>query len=267
MNLYERDYTILTEDEDRTWRDLKNKEVVGSIGRFTIKHSQHHQYSKAARHFDSYFPNHYLDIFELDEKERLSTQLHEFSTLLNSDGVKEREILYFINSKYAYFLIASILTNYRFGHHGAYLFPEFQIGNSYKADYLIVGKGSGGWEFVFVELEAPNGKITRQNGDLGEAFQKGLIQIGNWDAWLDAYYSSLSETFRKHMKKGNSLPDEFTIMDKSRLHFVVVAGRRDNFKEKTYRIQRKKLYDERVLILHYDNLVDYAQNVIGKRTY
>ena len=39
------------------------------------------------------------------------------------------------------------------GNHGAYLFPEFQLGSSYKADYLLLGKSSGGFEFIFVELE------------------------------------------------------------------------------------------------------------------
>lgn len=250
MNLYERDFSKLTFEEEALWLNLRESEVgqsvmIDGIGKVSISsRSLYYQYPKAARHFTSYFPNHYLDIVELSEEERLTTQHHEFVTLLNSGRVNEREILNFINSKHAYFLVASILKNYRFGHHDAYLFPEFQIGNSYKADYLLVGKGSGGWEFVFVELEAPNGKITRKTGDFGEAIQKGLTQIGNWNEWLEAYYSLLSETFRKHMKNGESLPDEFRIMDKSRLHFVVVAGRRDNFNAKTYRNQRKKLDDE-----------------------
>lgn len=179
MNLYERDFSLLTADEYSAWQDIRKKEIVGSIGGMDISINLSSQYPKAARHFNSCFPNHYLDIVELSEKERLTAQLNEFSELINSEDVNERKILEFINFKCGYFLVASIIKNYylRFGHHDAYLFPEFQLGNSYKVDYLLVGRGSGGWEFVFVELEAPTGNITRKDGGLGNAFQKGLKQV------------------------------------------------------------------------------------------
>lgn len=270
MNLYERDFSILTIEEEAEWRTLQKKEVTDEIDGFCIKeHNLYEQYPKAARHFDSLFPNHYLDIVELRDRVRLTALLTEFSTLLNFDEVTERKITDFIKSKEAYFLIASVLRAYyvRFGHHAAYLFPEFKTGNSHAVDYLLVGLGSGGWEFVFVELEAPNGKITLQNGDLGSAFRKGLSQIEDWDTWLERYYSSFQETFRKYLKKGESLPDEFMRMDKSRLHFAVVAGRRTDFKEKTYRIRRQKFEKDRVLVLHYDNLVDSAGYVMTQATY
>lgn len=45
--------------------------------------------------------------------------------------------------------------NYNFGHHDAYIIPEFMLGNSYKVDYLLIGKSSRGYEFVFIELEKP----------------------------------------------------------------------------------------------------------------
>lgn len=270
MNLYKRDYSILTADEESEWERIKreDKEMnIAEFGELIIAYDSFRQFPKAARHFISYFPNHYLDIEELSEKERLTTQLDEFSKLLDSDGINERKILEFINCKHGYFLVASVLKYYTFGHHDAYLFPEFQLGLSHRADYLLVGKGSGGWEFVFVELEAPTGKITRKNGDLGEAFQKGLRQIEDWDTWLDANYTSLKENFKKHKNIEKTLPDEFTTMDKSRIHFVVVAGRRNNFNDKTYRTQRKKFNNENILILHYDNIIDSAQNIIGMATY
>lgn len=269
MNLYERDYSTLTVEEESAWQNLKKEEIIGHLGNMPLKKNLFREYPKAARHFDSYFPNHYLDIVELSEIEPLTTKLGEFSELLDSDNVNEQQILKFINYKHGYFLVACILRSYyvRFGHHDAYLFSEFPLGTSYRADYLLVGRGSGGWEFVFIELESPTGKITRQDGELGEVFQKGLRQIEDWDAWLDANYSSLKETFNKHKQIEKALPDEFISMDKSRLHFVVVAGRRSDFKDKTYRIQRKKFNDKGILILHYDNIIDSARKIIGTSTY
>lgn len=264
MNLFERDYNVLLPDEEEQLEHLRNAEVVGTIGGAAIRRSRFCDYPKAARHFIHLFPNNYLDIVELKEENRLSTQLAAFERLLDADDASERQILNFIKNDRAYFVIGSILkTYYPFGHHEAYLFPEFQLGNSFKVDYLLVGKNSGGWHFVFVELEAPRGKITLTDGTLGEAFRKGIAQTKEWETWLDARYPSIIETFEKAKRSEETLSSEFGQLDRSRIHFVVVAGRRKDFKEKTYRICRK----EPQLLIHYDNLVDASRQLIGESTY
>ncbi len=268
MKLYNRDYTKLTADEEAKWQSLCQEELVKKFGTLEVRRSRFRDYPKAARHFIHLFPNNYLDIVELQDKERLKSQLDQFRQLIDSDDVTERRILNFINQNCAYFIVASMLRTYfQCGHHQAYLFPEFQLGNSYQADNLLVGKSSDGWHFVFVELEAPVGNITLANGDLGSAFRKGLAQVADWDTWLQARYSSLMETFDKCRRADERLPDEFFTFDKSRFHYVVVAGRRTDFNEKTYRIRRKRKQDNSELILHYDNLVDAGENIIGQGTY
>ena len=144
---------------------------------------------------------------------------------------------------------------------------EFPLGTSYKADYLIVGKSSSGYELVFVELEAPEGRIKREEKYLGEVFNKGLNQINDWDSWLQGNYCSLKEIFYKSKKSDFSLPDEFYQLDTLRLHFVVIAGRRTDFNEDIYRIRlQKRDSREKIQLLHYDNLVDAADAVIGATT-
>ena len=268
MKLYDRDYTKLSPDERAQWQSLRQEEVVEKIGTLEIRKCRFREYPKAARHFTHLFPNNYLDIVELQDEARLNEQLHLFRRLIDSDDIAEREILTFITRNQAYFIVASILKTYfHFGHHEAYLFPEFQLGNSYKVDYLLVGKRSGGYHLVFVELEAPSGNITLADGNLGSAFRKGLAQVADWDAWLEARYASLTETFDKYKHPDKPLPHEFVTLDKSRIHYVVVAGKRKSFNDKTYRISRRKQRDNSELILHYDNLVDAAKDVIGKATY
>jgi len=271
MKLYDRDYTILTSDEEAEFRLLKGQEIVKEVGTIKIREPLFHKYPKAVRHYISLFPNNYMDFAELQKREELNNKLACFQQLLDSEDVNERSILNFINQHRAYFIIASLLSKYfHFGHHATYLFPEFQLGNSYQADYLIIGQSSGGHEFVFVELEAPKGNgIILIDGELGEVFRKGKKQLRDWQGWLDGYYSSLKETFNKSRRADVPLPDEFVTMDRSRLHFVVIAGKRTNFQiqNKTYEIRRKERMETNFLLLHYDNLIDAATDVIGKKTY
>ncbi|MBD2415454.1 hypothetical protein FACHB389_19155 [Nostoc calcicola FACHB-389] len=268
MNLYDTDYTILTPDEEEKIRLLEEQEVIKKIGNIKITEPLFYKYPKAIRHYMSLFPNNYMDFAELQEREELKDKLACFQKLLESEDVNERSILKFISEYRAYFIVASLLNYFDFGHHATYLFPEFQLGNSYQADYLIIGRGSGGHQFVFVELEAPKGNgIILTDGELGEVFRKGKKQLRDWQGWLDGYYSSLKETFNKSRRADALLPDEFVTMDRSRLHFVVIAGKRNNFTNKTYEIKRRENMDTNILLLHYDNLIDAATNVIGKKTY
>lgn len=267
MKLFKRDFTKLTKREETIWLKLKKLEIM-KRGRFPITRSCFRKYPKAARHFVHLFPNNYLDVVELKKTRRLQTMVAKFRVLLKSPRLTERGILKMIREEGAYFIIGSILKdNFNFGHHEAYLFPEFPLGTSHRADYLLVGKSSGGSQFVFVELEAPSKNITVQNGDFGKAFRSGHNQVTDWRAWLDANYQTLSDVFRKLKKSDMELPAEFMRFDRSRVHFVIVAGRRDDFKEKTYRIRRNGRQTGDALILHYDNVLDAAEAIVGKETY
>lgn len=74
---------------------------------------------------------------------------------INSRQKMHRKILNFIKDNEYYHIIGSLIWGLTIntGNHGVYLFPEFQLGNLYKADYLIMGKSSGGYEFILVEKE------------------------------------------------------------------------------------------------------------------
>lgn len=266
MNIYERDYMYLTKEEIEEWENIKNQESNRRFGKVTNLR----KYPKAIRHYLSLFPNNFMDFDELQtEQQHLVELVNSFSNLLDDKTITERTILNFIREKKAYFLITSILHLYRFGHHNAFIFPEFQLGNSYQVDFLIVGKRSGGYEFIFVELEHPYQNIILADGNLGSAFRKGINQITDWKIWLEEYFNSLSETFEKYRNSDLQLEREFLKHDSSRYHYVVVAGRRTHFevnKEKTYRLQREHLKDN-IQLLHYDNILDCAKMKIGQATY
>lgn len=269
MRLYKRDYTKLTPKEIREWEAdkqilKKNEDEFGTVdGRVFLKL----KYPKAAEHFKSLFPNNYLDPRELKKLRKIKGLRDEFSKLLNKKSTTERQILNFIKNKEAYFIIGSILEHFYFGHHATYLFREFEIPPNYKADFLIVGKSSMGHEFIFVELENPYLNITNGDGSFGQTIRKGYKQVEDWDKLLESNFSSLRLVFDKYKGGHNGeLPREFIDYDKTRVHYVIVAGRRSDFNERTYR-NRRKGKGNNVLVLHYDNLLDTATSIIGGASY
>lgn len=270
MKIYDRDYCELTKEEEEEYNKIKEKEIIKKIGKrgLAFKKNLFHEYPKAARHYEHLFPNYYLDILELKDIETLNRKSEDFNKLLSTEECKEQDILKFIKEKEAYFIIASILKrNYHFGHHEAYIMPEFQLGTNYRADYLLIGRSSGGYEFVFVELESPKGNISKKDGNLGEVFRKGIEQVNDWRRWLQRNYSTLREEYKKHLKNGEQLPSEFIEYESARIHYIVVGGRREDFKDLTYSIKREYLQNEDILLLHYDNLVDFSLMLAGEPTY
>lgn len=192
MKIYSRDFTVLTKEELKEWEILKDKEVVHRSGNFVVRRSKYREYPAAVRHYESLFPNNHLDIVDLQKIEQLTKLTEKFHQMIDNPNSNERSILNWIRENRAYFIIASIMKGpYNFGHHDAFIFPEFQLGNTYQVDYLIVGRNSGGYEFIFVELEHPNKNITLADGHLGDAIRKGERQVIDWKYWLEANYATL----------------------------------------------------------------------------
>jgi len=271
MKLYDRDFNSITHEENLLWEELKEQEKVVVNGKPSefIKKSLYTKYPVAVRHFLSLFPNNLVDSVELrSESESLKNKLQYFSILLDNTSTTERQILNFIKDEKAHFLIGAILkSNYRFGHHSLFIFPEFKLPPNFQVDYLIIGKNSDGHHFVFVELENPYGQITISGGSYGETIRKGIKQIDDWEIWLEENFSHLRLVFEQALSKTEKLPKEFSIFDKTRMHYVVVAGRRNDYNEKTYRLQRSNLEQRKLQVFHYDNLVDFAKETIGTHSY
>jgi hypothetical protein len=261
LGIYDEDYfEDLTNEEKSNYERVCEEELNG---RKFIRTNLYHKYPKKVRHQKSIFPNHLIDIIDIREKkENYLITIEKFLSTINKNETSERDILKFIKDYKAYYIIGSILKdNFNFGHHSTYIFPEFKLGTSYVVDYLVVGKNSGGYEFLFIELESVHGNIIIKSGNFGQTFQKGLRQIDEWKSWIDTNFNSLKEYFAK-VKYEEELPSEFINLDTTRIHYAVVAGRRDDFQEKTYRKKRELQSQNRILILHYDNLYENSKKVL-----
>lgn len=270
--LYERDYRILTEEEKKIYAKVESafEKARNKNSGISIKalDSYYNKLPIAALHYQQLFPNNYLSTNSLFDKLQLETTANEFKDLLNNSA-SEREILNFINTRKAFYIIASIFKGYHydFGHHKAFAFKEFELPANYIVDYLLVGKNSGGYEFIFVELESPSGQITKKDGGFGATIKKGIKQVTDWDIWFEANYSSLRLVYDKYLGNTEELPREFHELDKSRIHYVVIAGRRTDFNKKTYQLKRRLLKQNNILLLHYDNLLDSTSFLLKTRNY
>lgn len=263
MKLYKTDYSVKPqiESSQHTESSQVTKRRFGSIFNEPIE----------LRHYNSLFPNNHILLMQYKKDNHITDETNEltekFYSLIHDDKTKERDILNFINKTPAYHIIMSILNAgiYMFGNHGTYLFPEFPLGNTYRADYLIIGKSSGGYDFLFVELESPNGSVTIKNGQLGVVYRKGQIQIYDWQNWIEGNFDIFSDylnTQKGHMP----LPIEFVKYDSTRFHYAVVAGLRSDYDETTYRLRRKETTNN-LLLLHYDNLYDAAIGLNERNTF
>ena len=262
MNLYKSNYLECSEKLLKLANDIKNKNTDKNG---FINSSYYFEIPKEVRHYNSMFPNNFLDVVDFadENKKHLMKEINEkFDILINDDTKKESDLKRFIKENEAYYIIGSILRrNYNFGHHGAYLFPEFQLGNEYKCDYLIVGDSSDGFKFLFVEMEDINSSPQLKEGYFSESLRKGINQIKDWQIWLEKNFNALD--FRRYKSPIVEIPEEFTKYISTRMNYVIVCGRRKDYSSKLRDICRKEEKDSNILILNHDNLLDSAKEMVG----
>lgn len=261
--LYSRDYNILTMDEIERKEEYQKQRMQVDI--LSIKPMEY--YPLAVRHNLSLFPNNHIELYGMREESDIPALNAKFLELINKESCLERDVLNFINQTPAYHIVGSILKDrFSFGHHELYLFKEMWLGDKYRTDYVLIGKGSGGYEFVLVEFEKPDGRIVLKDGHFGESFRKGLCQVDDWKTWMDGNFDIFVKDLAS-VKGETEFPVELTKYDSTRFHYVVVAGRRDDFTETTYRNVRDKRHRMNIHLLHHDNLYDSSVSLEKANTF
>lgn len=261
--LYTRDYTVLSADEI-----MKKEEYQKQTAQVDILNIKPMEcYPLAVRHNLALFPNNHIELLGMKEESNIHALNEGFLQLIEKEGCLEQEVLNYINQTPAYHIVGSILKDrFPFGHHELYLFKEMWLGDKYRTDYVLIGKGSGGYEFVLVEFEKPDGRIVLKDGHFGESFRKGLYQVDDWKAWMDGNFDIFVKDLAS-VKGETEFPAELTKYDSTRFHYVVVAGRRDDFTETIYRNVRDKRQRMDIHLLHHDNLYDSSARLEKANTF
>ena len=129
---------------------------------------------------------------------------------------------------------------------------------AYVADYLLIGNSSDGYQFVFVELEAPNGRITKEKGTrFGEVINKGIEQVRDWQMYIAANWNVIVAELEKHSFSNTKLPRQLYKYCPYQIYYAVIAGLRKDFEN--IRDRKLQLQNENnITLLHYENLIDVA---------
>lgn len=259
--IYEKNYKILDELDNNKTLQLEKK--INKLGKI----NNYNKLPKSIRHYRSVFPNNLLDFVDLIENKNSLHELNlKYKEYIDRKNVTELEIKRFIKDNSAYHIIGSIIeSGFNFGHHEAYIFPEFELSNEFKPDYLIIGKNSDGYHFVFVEMEAIYTSIVLKDETFGENTRKGIKQVEIWKEWIESNFHCLN--FSNYTKIDEKLSNEFLKYKSTRIHYVVVVGRKNDFKQK-FRDKIRILRDEsKISVLHYDKLFDNAEIILEHGNY
>lgn len=98
-------------------------------------------------------PDHFIDLTGIKSaKIDFEKEADQLQQILNT-ATKENDIQHYIKHTKKWFIPASLLKDYDFGNHSAYLVPEQSLGAEYRADYMLLGHNSIGHQIVLVEFE------------------------------------------------------------------------------------------------------------------
>jgi len=71
-----------------------------------------------------------------------------------------------------------------YGGKGNWVFSKPKLGDKYVPDFLMCTQDSGGFHWALVELESPNKKALRKDGQQSAHLSTAIKQINEWRIWL-----------------------------------------------------------------------------------
>lgn len=254
MNLYEIDY----ENPSIEYLNaIKEQDAFNNIGIISPEHRDPiEKYDENIQAYVKYyrtkFPNNAVFPIKFT-KNAAKIEAEKYIVELNK-AKKEKDIQDYIRINKKWFIPASILKEYNFGHKENYLFPEMMLGMTYKVDYVICGRNSDGYHLLLIEFESPSSNFLRSDGNREtDSVNSGLGQIKNWKIWMDENrISFLNE--HGFTEKGINIPI-------NRINYCLVVGRRTMSSKERDR-KNQLIYDTSNLnIINYDRIADYISQL------
>jgi hypothetical protein len=155
-----------------------------------------------------------------------------------------------------------------------YVVSEYPFGSDYRADFVVLGGYSGGWEIHFIELEPPDAPLFTKSGAIARRLNGAFQQVESWRIFIDQNRQDvLRELSKFAMKRDllrgprNNEPSDSVgrplVHPKSSLHFYfdVVIGRRDNLTRDE--LVRKAAFgaNYRIEVMTYDRFIPAIRKI------
>jgi hypothetical protein len=161
---------------------------------------------------------------------------------------------------------------------GKYALPEFRFGTDYRADFVVMGPFSGGFDIQFIEMEPPNVPLFTRAGIPAQRLAGALAQVRNWKSYVEKNRGIvLKELFklaekealllRRWMNPKGSFSSRSPYSPLSPWHpeagfnwdYHIVIGRRTSLSEEHLGKKAAFHNTDSVEVMTYDRLIDAAK--------
>jgi hypothetical protein len=245
----------VTDEDKKAYERYKQLKKRSGFRRLDDEERVLYREKKYIRQMESDYPENFLDFMSIPAIEQGEKDLEQYHEIL-STAKDEKPLQDFFQSN-PYF-IGSLLKGTQFGHHGAYCFSQFHLADKYRPDFAICGFNSEGSNWIFIELQSPNGAIILKNGQPAAQAREGLYQIKCWKEW-----------FRENINFARSqLKVKIPDLHQSRIHYYLIIGRRQNFgvDENNWRAM-EVLENTNVQIISYDRIANFYYDLINSNAF
>jgi Domain of unknown function (DUF4263) len=194
----------------------------------------------------------------------------ELETLIDS-STSERPILKWLKQKKNACILPLAVKMFRLG---KYVVPEFNFGTDYRADFVVMGPFSGGFDIQFIEIEPPNVPLFTRAEIPAKRFAGALAQVRDWKAYVEKNRDIVLKELAKSAEKKALLrnpKDSFSPRSPYSLlspwhpeagfnwGYHIVIGRRTSLSEEHLGKKASFHSTDSVEVMTYDRLIDAAK--------
>ncbi|MCG6170153.1 DUF4263 domain-containing protein [Leptospira sp. FAT2] len=158
------------------------------------------------------------------------------------------------------------------GGHTKFVLNEFQLGNQYKVDFVVLLSYSGNWEVNFIELENTEDKLITKQGIPTKRLNTALSQVKEWKQFVENNRSIVLQDLSRACMKSDLIKYHSTELEPSnysgqklkdpdsfvRFTYNIIIGRRESINAKArQKINQFSEYD--IKIMSFDGFIDIAR--------
>jgi len=189
----------------------------------------------------------------------------EFRSILDDPHSTERDVHRFLK-EYPHLMIDLFNVSWNYKR----VVSEFQLGNAYRADFLVLSADSGRWHAVLIELEGPHDRLYLKNGTPSEKLRVAQQQVKDWEHYVRSYQPEVRRTIAAILKEEDVCAQNL-LMGKSgcRAHdeilhqevylnfqYKIVMGRRATFQDEPRNHMPGPGFGYDLDVSSYDRVVD-----------